>query len=289
MLNKYFDKWDFQKSLDYAETNPLEAKARFEEYIQKYPYDYSAYTYYIYVLIILGKFNEAEKLLDSIEDNVNKDAYFTKEHERVKLFKQNAFFSRLKILTYQERFKELEKFYLLHLKKAEHYNLASVIFYCRKKLNKLDPNRRDINSYLFRQIVEYKQSDFLEHIQRHLADYNVELENKNKNIFVPSFPINKIIEEITKYIPSDNSLHPGFFEDVYVFKYNSCGRENNKMVDYFKVVCFHNTKNFITMFPSDRCQNLPYVDLNYLIKDEENIKTKKLSQIEKFNRKYRNN
>ena len=32
MNNKYFDKWDFQRALDSAEINPIEAKARFEEY-----------------------------------------------------------------------------------------------------------------------------------------------------------------------------------------------------------------------------------------------------------------
>lgn len=40
------------------------------------------------------------------------------------------------------------------------------------------------------------------------------------------------------------------------------------------------------MCPSERCENLPYTDLNYLIK-QDNPKVKSISQIEKFNRRYR--
>ena len=43
------------------------------------------------------------------------------------------------------------------------------------------------------------------------------------------------------------------------------------------------------MYPSLNCENLPYIDLNYLKQNinEENTKVKKISQIDKFNQRYK--
>ena len=82
-------------------------------------------------------------------------------------------------------------------------------------------------------------------------------------------------------------LYSGFFTSVYVFKYDNCGYDTEQAVNYFKVVCFNNSKNFITMCPSADCENLPYTDLNYL-KDKK-INIKRLSQVDKFNQKYKKN
>ena len=105
-------------------------------------------------------------------------------------------------------------------------------------------------------------------------------------MFVSKFPINKVLEEIKKYIPSDKRIYNGFYQDTYIFKYDYCGKDDNKAADYFKVICFHNTSDFITMCPSTNCQYLPCIDLNYMAKEKP--KQKQLSQIEKFNKRYRN-
>ena len=83
---------------------------------------------------------------------------------------------------------------------------------------------------------------------------------------------------------SDKMLYCGFVDNTYVYKYDCCGRVDGKVVDYFKVVCLHGTKNIITMYPIKKDHNLPCVDLNYL---KENAKEIKLtSQIDKFNQRY---
>ena len=43
------------------------------------------------------------------------------------------------------------------------------------------------------------------------------------------------------------------------------------------------------MFRSTDCENLPWIDLNYLIPAKENQKVKKISQIEKYYQKYDKN
>ena len=61
MTTNFFNKWEFRQALNLAETNPVEAKTLYEEYLKKYPKDYSAYPYYCTVLVTLGEFAAAEK------------------------------------------------------------------------------------------------------------------------------------------------------------------------------------------------------------------------------------
>ena len=88
-----------------------------------------------------------------------------------------------------------------------------------------------------------------------------------------------------KYIPSDKKLYWGFYDNIYYFKYDGCGRDNTKLVNYIKVVCLDDTNNIITICPVVGSDNMPHIDLNY-IKKEEPVKVKVKSQIDKFNQRY---
>lgn len=286
MKSKYYNEWEFNQALSLHETNPFEAKNKYEEYLKKYPKDYSIYPYYASILIALGNFKSAEKILDYVEQISNKDDRFIKDNNKVNRLKNNILSNRIKLLSYQEKYNELYYFCITHEQELKNIGLKPTIFYSMKMNGKLISDIRDGNSYLFRQIIDYKEEDLLQNIQIHLADYNKDKENRNQNIFSPNFPVEEIIEEIKKYIPSDKRLFFRYFEDQYIFKYNNCGKENNKTVDYIKVICFHNTSNIITMYPAANCQDLPYIDINYLIKETKNPKVRRLTQIEKFNQRY---
>ena len=107
------------------------------------------------------------------------------------------------------------------------------------------------------------------------------------SIFYEDFPINEIITEIKKYIRNGiPKLCPHLYTNMYVFKFDNCGIDTGIPTDFFKVVCFHNTVEFITMCPSTGCEELPYIDLNYLARTKEGAKSRCLSQIDKFNRRY---
>jgi len=287
MEHKYYDRWEFKQALDLIEINPLESKRLFEIYLQKYPEDYSAYTYYCSALVCLGEFEEAKKVFDYVEKIFIKYKKF-REPQKMKFFEQNILYNKIKLLIYEKRYEELYEVLNSCPKDFITDLFYGVFFYCKKQLGLLDPNRREPNSYLFKQIVRYEEKDFLEHIKKHLADYNMLEDKRNSSIFVPDFPIYEVIEEIKKYIPSNSRTYPGFLENVYTFKYDGCGREDNRLVDYFKVICFHDTQEFITICPvaAPKCENLPYIDLNYLVNNKENVKVKQLSQIEKFNKKF---
>ena len=287
MKNIYFDRHEFLQILSLAETNPLLAKEKYEEYLERYPNDYCTYCFYCSLLITLQKFDEAEKEIIYLENMYKNDKKYVNEKNRRKQLECNILYTKIKLLCYRGKYQELYELYLNNYQDLQQCSLDDIYFYCKKQLGKLDINDRREYSYLYRQIIEYHEDDFLDHVRKHLADINMDLDNPNKNVFVPEFDLNKVLKEIKKYIPSTNRLCLGFFENIYIFKLDNCGRENNKLVNYFKVVCFNNTSNIITMVPVSKCENLPFIDLNYLIEKEE-FKVKRLSQTEKFYKKYKN-
>ena len=284
MKTQYYNTLEFNKIVKIMNTNPKEAKNNFEDYLKKYPRDYSAYLWYIETLICLGEFKNAEKIFKYIENKIN-SSNINLDRNKINIFNKHKFYIKLKLLSYQEKYEDLYTYCVNNINRINELGLNHLLFWCKKHIGKIDPNRRDNNLYLFRQIVEYKESDLLDNLKKHEADCYEE--NKDtKGIFSPEFPLEEVLKEIKKYIPSKNRIYPRLFENDYVFKYNECGRENNKLVNYFKVICLHNTDNIITAYPSNDCEHLPCIDLNYL-KKEEQPKIKKISQIDKFNLKYK--
>lgn len=286
MRKDYFNKLEFKKAIEIIEVNPLESKLRFEAYINKYPEDYYAYVYYIGALITLKEFDKAENMFNELNIKFKRNGHFCNQTEKLKLLKQNISFAKLRLLVNQGKYNEAINLFYEPFQFANDIDLRSVIYYCNKQLGKAIVENRESKSYLIRQIMEYKESDFKDHIKKHSDDFNINSENPNESIFNPDFPFKEIIEELKKYIPSNDKTCPGFYEDVYIFKYNECGRDNGKLVDYFKVVCFNNTQKFITMYPVDKCENLPIIDVNYLNTNNKQ-KVKRMSQIERFNKKYK--
>lgn len=283
MNNKYFDTWEFKKALANLDFNPFESVVKLENYLSKYPKDYSMRAYYSYSLITVGEFNKARKILEQLEKEAFKDPQFVRQTDKVESLRKNIIFNKMRFLSYIEKYDDLYNFYLNNKKRIIDMDINEVAFYSCIKAGKLDPNVRENHRYLFRQILEYKESDFLDHIQKHLADYNAGLEEPNKNIFSSKFPLDKVLKEIEKHFDSMKALYTGFFEDTYIFKYDACGRADDRLVDCFKVVCFHNTKNIITMCPVSNANNLPSKDLNYMVEE----KVKMVSQIDKFNKRFK--
>lgn len=282
----YFNRYEFVKIVEKSKIDPYGSIIEFEKYFEKYPDDNSARTYYTSNLIAIGKFEEAEKELEKLEYLLKKKGIYSFDENRAKALSHCIKLSRLKLYLYQNRNEEAMNLFFSNYDELSYLG-KEILFYFNKLRGVLDPKRRTPNSYMFRQIVEYKEDDFREHIKKHLADYNENDRNISVSYFNPDFPIDKAIEEIKKNIPSDKRLCQGYIENMYIFKFDQCGRDNNKLVDYFKVYTFSNTQNFITMCPSDNCTYYPYVDLNYLKeKEEEKTLVKRPSQIDKFRQRY---
>lgn len=273
----------FSQAFKILSSNPFKANILFKEYINLDPRSCWAYHYYITSLITIGKFSEAEVELKELIYKLNIEKKYIK---RIDELEKSIIINRLRILSYMEKYEELYNYYQENFNMIEKMDINALVFYSKSKVNIFDPDRRNVNGYTFRQMLKYDENEFFEHMRKHTADWNKDANIPNPCIFSPDFPLKTIVEEIKKYIPSENRIYPGFYENAYIFKYDECGRNKNKITDYFKVICFHNTNQIITMYPEIFDEYMPYVDLNYLKQNNHNA-VRRLSQTEKFNRRYK--
>ena len=107
----------------------------------------------------------------------------------------------------------MEAFFYYNLRS---FNLQPITFFIRKQLGLLDISKREPNSYVFKQIVEYSEDDLLEHLKKHEIDF--EGEEKIEGVFSNTFPLIDIVHEIEKYIPSEKRVFTDLFTNRYLFK-----------------------------------------------------------------------
>lgn len=279
-MTKVYDKIKLKKIHKMIKYNPEEAKIQLENYIEDFPFYYPAYTYYTYVLIILNKSYEALKTINYLKRLVLIDSKFNSNQQNVEYINKKIIINKYRILAQLGEYKELYDYY----NKTSFFTddkFSIIPFACEIKLGISKLPRYKL-SYYYSQIMRYEENDFYKHMQKHLADYNTASEKQSISLFSANFPLEKIVEEVKIKIPSDNKLCTDLFNDTYIFKYNDCGRFNDKITDYFSVICLHDTNHIITMFPCEEMDLCPHDDLNYLNKS----KVKMISQIEKFNRRY---
>ena len=282
---KYFNKHLFSEILKIINSDPYTAKLEFEEYIMDYPLDYSAQTTYASVLIRLQEFELAEKIINEVEIKIKTDKKIKAFINKMNLDLTSIVFCRCALLCHQQRYQELYEYLKTTYYDKTKLKIDAVLQYCKAKLGILKMDRDTQTSYIVRQIIEYQEEDMLEHIKHHLSEAETD-EEPGQAIFESNFPYNEIINEIKKYMTPEKRICLGLYDDMYVFKYDNCGKSKYKLVNYFKVICFEDTTQIITMYPASDCEKLPYVDLNHLKLQEEQPKIKVLSQREKFNRRY---
>lgn len=103
--------------------------------------------------------------------------------------------------------------------------------------------------------------------------------------FKENFPFREIYYKLREILPNENKLNIGPIVNYYLVKFDKCGTVFDKEVNYFKVVTIANSNEITVMYPCEYISKIPYIDLN-LFYEEENIKVKTLSQVEKFNLRY---
>lgn len=276
-MKKEFDNYLLGNIMKYYKYEPFNVIGQLEDYIRDYPRDYVGYTYYAKMLIDTGDLETAEQVLNFIDDTF----------PDVK--KAEIKYHRVRLLMLSGRFEEAKEVFEQYKEAITSRDPKNELFEVMYDAITNNEKRRSYNNrYLINQMIEYRYEDFLNHIKRHLADNNKDLDEPNAVIFAPDFPMEQILEEVKQYIPGDKKLFFGYYNDFYTFKYDCSGRVDNKSVDYFRIVTIHDTANFITMYPLDSGELLPYIDLNYLKEEKEESKVKRLSRVDRFNQKYGN-
>lgn len=222
------------------------------------------------ILIHESKFEEANKFIDDSlnNTNLNKNEYAIIEMKYYKLLteirlkhylKANNLFDE--IIKYNDKFPNNRQRELLRLKFYIDYNLKKKI-----DLNSL--------SYSESQIFNYNEKKALEHIKlHHRDDYKYSYFNDEINL-------DDLFNEIKNKLDSSEKICDGLF-DGYFITYPNSGYDTSKnRLNLIKVITLPDTKKIITMYPFKKDNN---------IKNEtkyNGYKVKKLSQIEKFNKKY---
>lgn len=282
----YYNRLEFDKIIKISKIDPKTAISLFKKYIEDYSYDYSSITYYIFELITICEFVEADDEIKELESRFKKGLLYKDDSKRSMLLEHDIKLCKLKLYLNAGLMKKAVELY------SDNYNEFSCLnnkvkFYMKKLRGELDLNRRSPNSYEFRQIVKYDELDFKNNLKICQYNSNESDEEIKPKHFNHDFPLDDVIKEVKKKMSIDNRLCHGYVDNMYVFKYDHCGRDGNKSVDYFKVTTLCYSTDIIAMYPSSGCEFLPYVDLNYLKEKEESRSLiKRPSQIDKFRQRY---
>lgn len=129
--------------------------------------------------------------------------------------------------------------------------------------------------YVEKQIVDYNKSAALAHIRaRHVDDY------ENKSRFRKGIDLVKLYDYVQSRLTEDEKINEDIM-DVYSIDYPDAGELNGTKIDHIRVVVIPNTKNILTMYPSNE----------YFLPRKCDYKTqseapKQMSRVDKFNARF---
>lgn len=274
MKYKYFNEGAFSYVIKMVSDNRLDqAIVEFEKYLQKYPKDYCAYSYYADSLIKLGRFDEAEVLLSLIPVD-----------SRIpELSKENVILMKLKLFSSRGQYEDCLEIIRENFEMFDRRGWAiteSLIFF-KKQLGLLLADDYKGFSYKVNLITDYSEEAAIECIRT----THCPSESCPPRCFYDDFPVEDVYHRLRDLLPLENRIYSSIIENIYIFKYENCGKVDNKVVNYIKVVTFQNSNDIITMYPYENRERIDCMDLTPVIEDEI-PKEKKLSQIDKFNQRY---
>ena len=249
------------------------ALEQLNNYLKKYPNDVCAYLYYANILIVIGELEKAERILN------NKLVLSADRKDDI----EKAFYLRIKLFIFKERYQEC--YYYIKQNMDLFYNHDSdtdleIMVFLKKKLN-MEVDHQDMDTYFLKQIVFYQKDAFFSHIGKYLYTSD----GGRKNQFRKNFPIKEIYNKIINLIPNEFKINDSTLINSYIFKLDKCGFVDGRVVNYFRVITIANTNQITTMIPYENRERLAYTDLN--LDDVLEVKIKKISQVDKFNLRYK--
>lgn len=150
MKYDHYDSWEFNKIKEQIKINPSNAKEEFEEYLKDHPNDYSARSYYVYCLITLGDFNQAQYQLEKLKKDYSTDPHFAKYTDKIKLLNFNNLLDQIRIFCRKGKFQQVYYLYTQN-KNLLRFDDSSFIFYCQQKMGMYKIEDRAKYSYVCRQ------------------------------------------------------------------------------------------------------------------------------------------
>lgn len=272
---KYFHDTYFKKIIKLYEENRLEeAISEFQNYIEIYPNDLGGYVYYADTWIKLGNFEEAEKLLEM--------AVITDKTSQAS--KDEFLLIKIKLLCCQGKYQECLNLLNKNVAvfKRHDWGFFGTLIFLKKQLGILVPSdyQHFQEGYLWNQIDSYDEEAAISHIENHMP-YDI---NDSTLQFVEDFPLRDIYFKLREMLPLETKLYDSIITNLYVFKYDSIGRVNGKLVNHLAVVTLKDSNDIITMHPYENKARRECINLTP--ENQDIPKAKRMSQIDKFNQRY---
>jgi len=165
-------------------------------------------------------------------------------------------------------------------------NYIEILMFLKSKLGL--PHSINHNSYTYEvnQILSYNEQEAINYIKK-----NCNTKNPKMIIdFYDDFPLEEVYYQIRSILPTEDKMFNDIIYNSYVFKYANNGSVNGLSVNYIRVITLQGSNDIITMYPYRNKEKLPYIELKKNeILEEDYSKVKRLSQIEKFNKRYQKN
>lgn len=156
----------------------------------------------------------------------------------------------------------------------------------RKQLGVKPKQKPDyMNNYVTKQIENYNE----EISKKHIIEKHILGEKENNSLFTENLDINYLYELVKENVSKSPKANIEEVMEVHFFAIPSIGVNNDIPCNFIKVVVIPNTNNIISFYPENNIYDAKYTILEYdrerLFK-EEKPKTKTLSRVDKFNRRY---
>ena len=141
--------------------------------------------------------------------------------------------------------------------------------------------------YIKSQVLDYSSQSAIKHILEHKTD------NEDNEYVTSYFKENINIEYLFKTIRENikkcEKLNACETLDVYILSVSNVGYDKNNVCNYVKVVVIPNTDHIVTMYPIDNISNdcINNIDIDYDQIYKKKLKVKSISQIDKFNKRYK--
>lgn len=248
------------------------------EYLTCYPDDVNIRFMKAKALRYFERFNEA---IDELKINLSIDK--KDKHSIVELYYIYYYLNM-----YNEALELLPQLY-----ENEYMNKQSLAFseMIMKKYLGIDMRVKEERKkqYLYGQIFDYDKNRALEHIKQH-ADENEKM-RKETSEFNSNINIDYLYECVRENLKNSKKVNSEEILEVHYFGISNIGySSNNNISNYLKVVVIPNTNNIISMYPTN---SIDITNISPLVFDSEKIfikkeeKVKRISQIDKFNNRFK--
>lgn len=268
---KYFHEGEFSIILKLIKNNRIEtAQIQCENYLAKYPYDVCAYGRYADILMRLGKLEEAEEVLNFVPiTNKTPD-----------ISKQDIVYNKMKLYIYLKQYEKSLEILRENYDALEERgcDVTKILIFLKKQLGLLMCDNYTGSGYKIEQITNYSETSALECIRR----CHCRVESEPPFCFNKDFPLEETFYKIRQMLPLEKKQYENIIENVYYFKYENNGRCQNVQADYIKVYTIVDTADIITMFPINIRERILCPDIT----PEIETKVKRISPIDKFNKRY---